>query len=185
MSDENQDYVVEDDIEMTDENTLLYTLMAGPRVFVLNNNAMTNVLGLVLDETDDSFLVGIPGIIKDSMGGYHVEAFAPTPYMRLIKSSVISVMYLMPPVHQMYMDYVEKKGREIYPEIDEYLDSEEAEETAAVASEPITPDTTEVSLTAEETTENKVQGMSDDELKKYLQEKFATGNLTGGSKKKQ
>lgn len=185
MSDDNESYAVEDDVEMTDENILLYTMMAGPRVFVLNNSEMTNVLGLVLDETDDSFLVGIPGIIKNTMGGYNVEAFAPTPYMRLIKASVVSIMYLMPPVHQMYMDYVEKKGREIYPEIDEYLDSEEAEETAAVASEPITPETTDVSLTSEETEENKVQGMSDDELKKYLQEKFASGSLASGPKKKQ
>lgn len=176
-----------DDIPETEENILLYTLAVGPRVFVLNNSSMTNVLGLALDETEDSFLVGLPAILKDTiMGALSVESFTPTPYFRLLKSSVISVMYIAPPVDKMYEDYVDKKGSEIYPDLGAYMDIVNQDEpSGSVEPTPIVPGDTDVSLTADEEGGNKVQGLADEDLKKYLMEKFATGNLAKGPKKKQ
>jgi hypothetical protein len=184
--DEVQEHVAVnlDDDDVSDEDVLLFSTFTGNRIFVLNNAHMTNIVGLLLEESDDSFLVGLPAKMIENDAGYQVQPFAPVPYMRLLKSATMTVMYTFGAIEAMYSDYLRTKGREMYPEVAEYIDGGEAE-VQSVQSEAIAPDNVEVSLTVEETAENKVQGMTDEELREYLTNKYKNGELASGSRKKQ
>lgn len=186
-SDFNED-VEPDDTEVVEEepgpeDILMYSAYPGPRLFILNTADGTNLLGLVLDESDDSFLVGLPSRAITSEAGPKIVAYNAAPYLRLMKTSLISVMYIPDGFLEMFMQYVTDNGRKIYPEVYDYLEAGETDDqpadTAIIAS--LEPD---VGLNKEAAGE-QVQGMSDDELKKYLADKYNNGELSSGSRKKQ
>lgn len=174
-----------DDENVTEEDILMFSTYPGPRVIVLNDAKKTNILGLVLDETDDSFLVGLPAkAVKDKDDGYKITPLFPVPYIRMMKSSILTTMYTFDVIDVMYKEYLDTKGREIYPEVAEYIDGEDVE-PEPVAQIAAAIDDLDISLTKDETEGNKVLGMTDDELKKYLTDKYNNGELSSGSRKKQ
>jgi hypothetical protein len=182
---ESNDVEIEmDENDVSEEDILLYSSFPGPRLIVLNNAAMTNVLGLLLEESDDSFLVGIPGIAKQQEdGSMDIQPFVPVPYIRLLKSAIISVMYTFGVLEDAYMQYLDTKGRELYPEVAEYIEEDEAESESG-APEITSYVESNVSLTKDAQEGQQVIGMTDKELQKYLTDKYNNGELSSGSRKK-
>ena len=177
---------VELEEDLTPEDVLLYSTFAGPRLFVLNNANMTNVLGVLMDESDDSFLVGLPiRLMNDGNDPTKIKAepFAPVPYIRVLKSAIITVSYLYGIFESEYTKYILEKGAALYPEITDYL--EEGEESEEVSVPNVPTQSVDVSLTNDTETPEEVQGMSNEELKKYLTDKYNNGELTGVTRKKQ
>ena len=61
---------------LTEEEDLLYSEVIGPRLFMLNNAAASTLLGIIMEETEDSFLVGFPSkmlkVDETEIGRAHV-----------------------------------------------------------------------------------------------------------------
>lgn len=181
MIEQEQQEIIEE--EPTEEDILLYSSYPGPRIFVQNTDPSINIFGLLLEENDDSFLVGLPARIKETTEGLVVEPFVPVPYFRLMKSGILHVMYTFGVFDEKYMEYLMTKGREIYPEISEYIEEGDNQTEPAEAA-VVKPEDTDVSLSKDYVAGGQLSGMTDDELKKYLTEKYNNGELTGGSRKK-
>jgi len=167
-----------EDGDPTEEDVLLYSHFAGPRIFVINDSSKTNITGILLDESEDSFLVGLPVKFSRETTGKEkiiIEPYIPVPYFRLMKSSVFSVMFSFDPYLALYLDYVKETGVKLYPEALEYLNVELQESNPSGIIE-VGPDEDEQGVKS---------GMTDDELREYLFEKYNLGGLSNGSGKKQ
>lgn len=189
MFEEEDDAELEfDPNDVSAEDSLMYSHFSGPRIFILNDNDKFNMFGVLLEESDDSFLVGLPAKMTSEDGEVKVEPFMPVPYSRFMKSAILSVSYTFGIFHELYMNYVETKGAELYPEIADYIEEDAELETESAESTIITPidaDITDISLSSEVEEGTKVLGMTDDELQKYLTDKYNIGELAIGSRKKQ
>lgn len=168
MTNINDDTVLEFEVE---EDSLLFSVVPGPRIFTLNNSSSTTLLGVVLEENDDSFLVGIPSRLLDSDNGMRIEPFVAVPYLRLMKSSVLSVLFLFGVFREKYLPYLIERGVELYPGIADIVDdivrNEEIQFPEPISSE-------------QEETKEKM-GMTDEELKEYLEEKLNKGGIVYGN----
>jgi hypothetical protein len=185
MIDNDDEVELELDADPTEEEELLFSAYPGPRVFTLANEALTTFTGFLLQETDDSFLVGIAAKVIEMDGGkFEVLPFGEAPYFRLLKSATMSVMYLFGDLEKPYLEYLNTKGRQIYPELNEYM---EDIDPTVYAPEPVVVNLEgdAIGLGSEESKDSKVIGMSDEELKNYLTKKFENGELVGVNRKKQ
>lgn len=181
--DETSGVVGVDDL-VSEEDALLYSTFAGPRIFILNDADKTNLLGLVLDESDDSFLVGLPASAFERDSEKQIRPYCPAPYMRLMKSATMSVLYTFGEIEDLYMKYLDTKGRELYPEVADYIEEGEEDNSDPAEASIVGPADIDISLSKDATPEQQVLGMTDEELRQYLLEKFNNGELANGSGKK-
>lgn len=119
---------VEGEQVTTDEDDLLFSEVLGTRVFSLNNTNGTTLVGVVVSETDDSFMVGLPArLLKTTEGDnerFRIEPFSPEPYIRLIKYNVTFVTFAFGIFKTAYDTYLDTVGRDDFPElIEDLLDS--------------------------------------------------------------
>lgn len=152
---------------ISEEDGLLFSTFPGPRLLILNNASQTNLLGVVLEETEDSFLVGLPSRLIDSGSDLQVEPFVKVPYLRLLKSSVLTVLYLFDVFKEKYLAYLIEHGTTLYPDLSDIVEDLK-EQYAAPAISP------------KETSEEKL-GMSDEDLEEYLSEKLQRGEILNGT----
>lgn len=95
---------------------LLFSDKGGPRLFFMDNPSLKTVIGILVSETDDSFLVAMPArLIEDGSGYKEIKPFVPVHYIRLQKSSVTFVSYIFEPFDSIYKEYVES-AESIYPD---------------------------------------------------------------------
>lgn len=163
---EDEDF---DPDNITEEDALLFGLGVSARLFTLNNEANTTLLGILLEETDDSFLVGIPSRLVKSGEEHFIQPFAPVPYFRLLKNSVMSVMYPFGIFTEKFNEYVKTEGVELYPPLADIMTLDAEEEQVEETPEP-----------PQEQNEVQVFGMSDDELKEYLAKRLKEGGIPNG-----
>lgn len=187
--DENEELELdlEEEEDLSPEGILLFSTQPGPRLFTLNDGHMTVIAGIMLEETDDSFLVGLPArIVQTDANRYDVIPHSTSPYSRLLKSATMVVEYITGVFEVCYMDYVREKGPEIFPQFSSYLetDAEDLEVNDAPADIAITSDE-DIGIGKEAVGGNQVIGMSDEDLRIYLADKFNNGELLGVSRKKQ
>lgn len=176
--------------DLTPEYSLMYGIDQGPRIFVFNNADSTTLLGVMLEETDDSFLVAIPSklvqvppITSSSTTETKIVPFIPVPYLRIFKSAILTTMYLYGEYAEKYLEYLKDKGEDIYPKLLEVMDSIR-EELGEEGSEDIDEEILELSLNTDSGVEQKAEGMSDEELKDYLKNKYNKGKTENGNAKK-
>lgn len=106
------------------EDNLLETHEPGPRIFYMSNDMHTTLLGFVLSETADSFLVALPSrlVKSEEDGSLKIEPFIDVPFLRVVKSNVIMVMHLFGEFLVPFNEYLEKEGAERYPSITEQIE---------------------------------------------------------------
>ncbi len=175
--------------ETTPEYSLMYGTDQGPRIFVFNNAESTTLLGVMLEETDDSFLVAIPSKLIHGPKGKETEhivvPFIPVPYIRVMKSALMTTMYLYGEYAEKYIAYLKERGEDIYPELQDVMESireqlEDTEEELTEEDEEIL----EMSLNTDSGVTEQAQGMSDEELRIYLKNKYNKGEIGNGTIKK-
>lgn len=99
----------DNDIEFEIEN-LMSSFEPAPKVMILNNATGTNLLGMVEEENEDSFLVFAPcRMIKNDAGQVSVVPFVPVDYVRLMKSQVLMVMPMEDPFLDPFLNYLDEK----------------------------------------------------------------------------
>ncbi len=155
---------LEYEYEDTEEMDLLYSQSIAARIFVLNSPPTATILGINLEENEDSFLVAIPAKLVEIQGVTKVASFLEVPYFRLMKSSVVSVIPLYGIFEEKYIEYLKEHGSDVYPELEDFI-----MELHLTYPEEESEDTAEYS------------GMCHEELESYLNEKLTTGNITNGN----
>ena len=169
----DNDFEIEEDNFIPEEDVLLFSATPGPRIFTLNNANSTTMLGVLLEETDDSFLVALPSRLIDIEGKLKVESFMAVPYIRLLKSAVLSVLFPFGSFKAMFIPYIINKGMEIYPELEDLIEDLKEELESPTQAQH------------KEQSEVVYSGMSNEELEQYLTEKFSRGEITSGNGTKQ
>lgn len=99
--------------EIDPQDDLMGSAVIGIRVFVTRDIARTVVLGIVLGEGDDSFLVGLP----TTTGEHGITPYFKAPYIRLMKSEVSIVAMAEEELESAFLAYVQDKGYQLYPDL--------------------------------------------------------------------
>lgn len=139
---------MEDFDELPLEEELLFTPYPGIRIFSLNNNQQTTLLGILVEETDDSFLVGLPSrMVKDEKTeDLSVVPYLPATFYRLLKTSVEGVLFMEDPFLSEYHKYVVGMNRPEFEEILPILFENFEEEPRTVEADDLEEKLQQVSL---------------------------------------
>jgi hypothetical protein len=99
------------------DDELLFTVNSGPRVICLRNPQRTQLLTIVKEETDDSFLLLFPSMfVTDSEGTVDMAFYIKwSPVVRILKSDVSVVTPLVNPLLQVYEAFLSKVLPSAYP----------------------------------------------------------------------
>ena len=117
-----------EDDNISEEENLLTSYFSGPRIFTINDGGdKVSLLGVVVHETEDSFLVAIPSLLVKTGEVYKIISYGQSPYFRLLKGNVSIVSHLYDKFEKYYLPYVLENGPSIYPKlaqaIEEYKNS--------------------------------------------------------------
>lgn len=63
-------------------------------------------MGIVLEETNDSFIVGLPARLIKRNGTLEADPYVPTPNIRFFKSTLLSCIDLVGEFELPYLNYV-------------------------------------------------------------------------------
>lgn len=117
-----EDKVEEDAPDMNEWDELLYSPFSDLRIFNLlpNNNS---IMGILVDETEDSFLVGLPAklIKSDKEQEYSVDSYIGFPYIRFLKSAITGVTPLFGIFEEPYHAFLREEGLVNHPEYSQFL----------------------------------------------------------------
>jgi hypothetical protein len=110
----------------------------------------SSVMGVILQELEDSFLVGLPSKIYEIGDKRSVEPFLPVPYMRFFKSTILHIIPCYGEFEVYYIRYLMKEGNTLLADRNAayYLGSDYAERLKKRAT--ILKDLLEKQLTAQE-----------------------------------
>ena len=150
---------------MYKEEDIMVTMEPGPRIFMLRNEVGTTLLGFVLSETDDSFLVALPSRLIDKEGEKVIEAFINVPFLRLLKSAVSMVIPPFADFKECFDKYLAESGALRYPDMAEDIGVYLSHASPEPADEVLTQEEFEARQKAEE------------ELTKKLDEAYAQGSV--------
>ena len=110
------------DEDITEYHELLYTPYSDIRVFNRTSDGQS-VVGILLQEISDSFLVGLPArLLKHSESDtITAEAFIPFPYARLMKSNISEITPVFGIFEFPYLAYLKEVALVEYPEYEDFL----------------------------------------------------------------
>lgn len=128
-----------DDSLTEEENNLLFSDELGLRIFILNNSTNTQVLGVLMEESDDSFLVGLPSKLVEN----EILPLVPIKYGRILKSSIMMVVYPYGILYEKYIAYLKTKGASVFPELIDAINFEEMTD-CIVEEKPVQPNQQEI-----------------------------------------
>ena len=126
---ENNNNNSHDPDDFSDSDDLLHSLTYSIRKFHLGNSWENVLAGVILEETEDSFLVALPIQllrVEDHLFIKPVDT-GDEPFLRLLKSSVMIVSSLVDQSERLYVDYVTKTAPAEFPELLEMLNIEGAD----------------------------------------------------------
>jgi hypothetical protein len=156
MTTDNMDdnSAIDSEVLADDELELLTTPFVDLRLFNLNNNAGSTIMGIAITEMEDSFLVGLPcRLLKLPDGNLQIGPYVPTKLIRLFKNSVVSMTVMFGDFLEYYTAFLKNKGLIDFPEFKAYFGPELYEESKS-PSEVMTETMNEMKVSKE--TEDKI-----------------------------
>ena len=158
------------------EDNLMETMVPSPRIFMMDNDKNTTIVGFVLSENPDSFLVSLPSKLIDSEGVKSIHPFINLPFIRLSKNAIAITMNLFGEFEEHFIEYLRGPGKDRYPDIEEEIEVYLSEYDDADLPETL----------ARPSAQGKIsKGMDDKELAKKLADAEDSGSLiseTNGTK---
>lgn len=105
--------ITKKDLQITTNELMGDTIKSNhTQIRILNNVAGSSVLGIIMEETEDSFLVAAPSRLvsynKDSSLDLQIEPYVPVPFARFFKSTLLSVTPAFREFEVAYIDYILK-----------------------------------------------------------------------------
>lgn len=113
----NNDTEVSEDF--SDSDDLLYSLTYAIRKFFLAGSWDDCIVGVMLEENEDSFLVALP-VRHISVEGQTFAKEISTggdPFIRLLKAGVRIVTSVEEMSEKLYIEYISQKAPEVFPEL--------------------------------------------------------------------
>ena len=117
-----EDYT--DIANITDIEALLFSDAIGPRLFVRNDGRDTTFIGILIEETQDSFLVALPCRLLMKEETFLVVPLSLAPYQRMLKAAVHTIMFPLPQFSLQYYQYLttlERVPEDIQEEVEETI----------------------------------------------------------------
>lgn len=137
---------LEEEGEFSGSEDLLNSLSYGVREFYLTDSWDKSIIGVLLEETSDSFLIAMPMKVSKTKNMVYLEEIMPDiPYTRFLKSGVLAVIFSIDTIEKKYIEFIKANSSDLFPELlsiigeDEYEEShiekvEEIKETEGTAS---------------------------------------------------
>lgn len=82
---------------------------------LFNTLSGTTVMGIVIEETDDSFLVALPSRLLTTDGVFHVEPYLPLPFARFLKYTILNVTPIFLEFELPYIKYILEVKDDLLP----------------------------------------------------------------------
>ncbi len=97
---------------------LMGSKLERPRLLILNTISGSSLMCVVLDESQDSFLIALPAklLSNDSKGTVEVDPYLPVPYSRFFKNSILFITPLFGTFEYLYIKYLLNDGLNSYPD---------------------------------------------------------------------
>ena len=171
--------------EFTDSEDLLNSLTYGIRKFYFSGTWDDIILGVILEETIDSFLIGMPAKLSTKGNTHTLEEMTEVPYMRFLKSEFRAVSFIAGIQEKMYREYLEIKSPELFPDLLEMIGEVEIDEegdAVRVSDEPTYDEIGEL-IPKEEVTIQTPEGIivrgniTDTELKNTVEDALKEGRF--------
>ena len=108
--------------EISKYHELLYSPYSDLRVFNRTSDNLS-IVGILLQESDDSFLVGLPVKLTSGTGtdDIQVQYYVPFPYVRFLKNNIAEVTPVFGVFEKMYLPYLKNTALIEYPEYSDFL----------------------------------------------------------------
>lgn len=105
-----------DDI-YTSEPELMGEDLYRPRIVILNTIAGSSLMCMVLEESDDSFLIALPAKLlrNEDKQTMEIDPYLPVPYARFMKSGILFITPIFGTFEYLYLKYLLAHGIEEYP----------------------------------------------------------------------
>jgi hypothetical protein len=103
--------------DFTEAEDLLSSLAYGMRKFNFAGTWTEFMLGVMLEETADSFLVAMPARITVQNGVSLMDAVADGPFIRCLKTDFRAVTFVGGLHKKMYIEYLMAKTPSVFPEL--------------------------------------------------------------------
>ena len=103
--------------DFTESEDLLNSLTYGIRKFYLAGSWDDMILGVMLEETQDSFLIALPAKITKNENVSILEEVMESPYVRFMKSDFRAVTFASGIHKRMYVEYLILKSPSTFPEL--------------------------------------------------------------------
>jgi hypothetical protein len=85
---------------------------------IINLLSGSSILGIILREQDDSFLVGLPSKLMAYDDLRVVEPYMPVPVIRIFKPTILSLIPVYGEFEIYYIRYILKEGKEVLEDLD-------------------------------------------------------------------
>jgi hypothetical protein len=130
MKKSNEEQISDDGEEYSCSDDLLLSYMYGPRQFFIAGNLANPVVGVVLEETQDSFLVAMPVqiVTENCVTTVTAVGSAGDPFVRLMKSAVTFINFPCGPNEQIYEEYILENAPNVFPELPQLIGLEDIPE---------------------------------------------------------
>jgi hypothetical protein len=103
--------------DFTDSEDLLNSITYGIRKFYLAGSWNDIIIGVMLEESVDSFLVALPAKITINDRMSVLEEVMETAYVRFLKSDFRAVTFASGMHRKMYIEYLMLKSPSVFPEL--------------------------------------------------------------------
>lgn len=123
MEDNNNNNMTDSGLEedFTDSEDLLNSITYGIRKFYFSGTWQDIIIGVILEETIDSFLIGMPAKLSIEGNTHILEEITEVAYMRFLKSEFRAVSFAADIQEKMYREYLEIKAPTLFPDILEMI----------------------------------------------------------------
>ena len=124
MSNSNNSFENGADKEYEASDDLLYSTTYGVRKFHLAGAWGDVLLGVMLEETVDSFLIAIPARLYQEADSYFIktiEDISEEPFVRFMKSEFRAISFAEGIHEKMYLEYLRTKAGTIFPDLLEMI----------------------------------------------------------------
>lgn len=177
-----------DDDDFTKSDDLLYSITYGIRKFYFSGSWNDAIIGVILEENNDSFLIALPARIVIEGNLSLMEAITNLPCMRFLKGDIRAVNFCEGVHNEMYIEFLTLNSPNTFPGLLDMIGETSVREQAEKAEDQMQEDMQNLSLEhmekggeQEVTVESKgvlIQGnFTDAELQKKVEKAIRDGML--------
>lgn len=135
-----------DDDDFTKSEDLMESLTYGIRKLYFSGSWIEAAIGVMLDESPDSFLVGLPAIVSIEDTKSILSAMNDMPYMRFMKADIRAVSFVEGIHRDMYLEYLAINSPKVFPEIMEIIGEEPTSSSREASNKQMYEDMSDLSI---------------------------------------